>query len=80
MAIDGLILEYACYVILVIYYHITYGVNTDDFLTGCLASVFILVGKICVALAVAEGIAAPAQSLANTQAVYGTLLTTFVSG
>ena len=48
-------------------------------LIGFFASCFLIIGKISIALAVSSGIAGPAASLANTQTIYATLLTTFVS-
>lgn len=60
MSIDGLILEYVVYVGLAIYYHITYGMILKNFLVGSIASTILLVGKVSIAMAVAEGLAAPA--------------------
>lgn len=59
MAIDGLLLEYIVYIILYVYYFSTEEFVLGEFIQGCVASVFLLLGKICIALAVAEGLAGP---------------------
>lgn len=81
MAVDGLIMEYLLYIILAIYTFVGTDVvfSTRDLAIGTLASCFIITGKISIALAVSYGIAGPAASLANTQVIYATLLTTIVS-
>ena len=81
MAIDGLILEYVLYVVLAFQ---SFVISHSQFsfynlLIGFFASCFLIIGKISIALAVSSGIAGPAASLANTQTIYATLLTTFVS-
>jgi hypothetical protein len=70
MAIDGLIIEYLLYGILAIYTFLL-GSSSFEFsyynlMIGTLSSLFLIVGKISIAMAVAEGIAGPAASLANT--------------
>lgn len=60
MVIDGMIVEYLFYVALAIYYQVRYGMVLRDLIIGSIASIIMLVGKITVALAVAEGLAAPA--------------------
>jgi hypothetical protein len=68
MALDGLIIEYTIYILMAIY---TFGAtelqfNWNNLLIGTVASVFIITGKICIALAVSFGLSGPAASLANT--------------
>ena len=60
MAIDGLIIEYFVYVILAINFYYTIGYSNSDLLNASIASLFILVAKVCTAIAIAEGLAAPA--------------------
>ena len=80
MAIDGLILEYSIYIMLAVYYILILGsFSIYDMLMGCLASVFLMSGKIAIAMAIAEGLAGPATSLTNTQTIHATILTTLVS-
>lgn len=77
MAIDGLILEYQLYILLAIYYLSAVSqLNWHDLLYGSLASLFLVIGKTSIALAVAEGIAGAATSLCNTQVLHMTFLTT----
>lgn len=52
--------------------------NKIDLLLGSVTSAILLIGKICIAMAVAEGLAAPSSALANTSTIYGTILTTTV--
>jgi hypothetical protein len=67
MAIDGLILEYQIYIILAVIFIFSQGqINYYDMFMGSLASLFLVIGKISIALAVSEGLAGPAASLANT--------------
>ncbi len=81
MAIDGLIMEYLLYIILALYTFTQSDIifSTKDLAIGTLASLFIIIGKISIALAVSYGIAGPAASLANTQVIYATLLSIIVS-
>jgi len=81
MAIDGLILEYLLYALLAFQSFVIGNTpfTSYNLIMGAVASVFIITGKISIALAVANGIAGPAASLSSTQAIYATLLTTFVS-
>ena len=81
MAIDGLILEYLLYALMAFQAFVIGDApfTSYNLLMGAVASVFIITGKISIALAVANGIAGPAASLSSTQAIYATLLTTFVS-
>ena len=83
MAIDGLIFEYLIYGILGVYTFLLSDSEIEfsyrNLMIGTFASVFIIIGKISIALAVANGIASVAASLANTQTIYATLLSTFVS-
>lgn len=69
MAIDGLILEYSIYIMMAIYYifiQANSAFNWSNMIIGCFASLFLMSGKISIALAVAEGLAGPATSLANS--------------
>lgn len=71
MAIDGLILEYLLYGFLALYTFVlsqndSFSFSLYNLLIGTLSSVFLIVGKISIALAVSEGIAGPAASLCNT--------------
>ena len=66
VSIDGLIFEYQMYIFLAIYYFSYNGLVWHDLLIGTVGSLFIMSGKILVALAVANGIAGPAASLLNT--------------
>ena len=50
-----------------------------DLLLGSFGSIFLVLGKTAIALAVAEGIAGAAASLANTQVLYMTFLTVVFS-
>lgn len=81
MAIDGLILEYLLYALMAFYAFVIGDTlfTMRNLLMGAVASVFIITGKIAIAMAVSYGIAGPAASLSSTQAIYATLLTTFVS-
>jgi hypothetical protein len=70
MAIDGLILEYMLYAVIAFY---TFVLSNSEAVfsfynlgIGTIASCFLIVGKISIAMAVAEGLAGPAASLANT--------------
>eukprot|EP00347_Sterkiella_histriomuscorum_P014658 403360042 len=80
VSIDGLIFEYQIYLLIAIYYFSQSQVVWEDLLIGTIGSLFIAVGKISIALAVANGIAGPAASLSTTQVIYLTLLTTLVQG
>ena len=81
MAIDGLILEYIIYILIALYTFTATDVefNWIDLSVGTVASCFQVMGKVCIVLAVSYGIAGPAASLANTQTIYATLLSTIVS-
>jgi len=52
----------------------------EDFIIGTVGSLFMASGKILIVLAVANGLAGPAASLASTQIFYVTILTIIVSG
>jgi len=81
MAVDGLILEYIIYILIALFTFTTTEIQFSwrDFAIGTFASGFQILGKICIVLAVSYGIAGPAASLANTQTIYATLLSTIVS-
>ena len=81
MAIDGLIFEYIVYILVALYTFTATDIQFSwrDLSVGTVASCFQVLGKVCIALAVSYGIAGPAASLANTQTIYATLLTTIVS-
>ncbi len=81
MAVDGLILEYLIYIMIAVFTFTFTDIqfNWNDLAIGTLASIFQVLGKICIVLAVSYGIAGPAASLGNTQTIYATLLTTIVS-
>ena len=81
MAVDGLILEYIIYIFIAIFTFTATDLHFSwtDLAIGTLASAFVILGKICIVLAVSYGIAGPAASLANTQTIYATLLSTIVS-
>ena len=66
LAIDGLILEYFIYMVMAVYLMMTDGLDVDTFAVGTLASIFLMIAKICIALAVANGLAGPSASLLNT--------------
>lgn len=83
MALDGLIFEYLLYAILALYTFVLSNIESQfsfyNLMIGFFASCFLIVGKISIAMAVANGIAGPAASLGSTQAIHATLLTTVVS-
>jgi hypothetical protein len=49
-----------------------------DFFLGLIASILLVIGKICIAVAVANGLAGPAASLGNTQVIHVFCLTVLV--
>ncbi|CDW81466.1 UNKNOWN [Stylonychia lemnae] len=80
VSIDALIFEYQIYILFAVYYFLNESLVWSDLIIGTVGSLFMASGKVLIVLAVANGLAGPAASLASTQILYVTILSIIVSG
>jgi drug/metabolite transporter (DMT)-like permease len=81
-AMDGFIMEYFCFSMLAIYLFVDGEIpmNARTLLLGMASGCLSSLGRLCIAIAVAVGIAGPAQALMATHSLHQTMWSVFLDG
>ena len=77
---SGIIESFTCLVFFIIWLARGEQVTSEQFWMGGLSGTFIMLGRILIAMGVAEGLGGPAQAVMSANGIWVTLLTVWVDG